>query len=112
MAEASILGCPGVAAQSGETAPCAQGAVGGESTSRRLGDDHDLRTAHLQLLAGPPAGIAQALRDANPETLAQARHQAGRVLDRADRRRQQRPLLLIGLAIAGGPRAKVDRLPG
>src|SRR5262245_53754665 len=101
----SILGCPGVAAQSCEAAPCAQGAAGGESPVADWEMNHDLRTAHLQLPTGPPAGIAQALRDANRENLGQARHQAGRVLDRADRRRQQRPLLLIGLAIDGGPRA-------
>src|SRR5262245_60984184 len=76
------------------------------------GDRHDLRIARLQLPAWAAARVAQALRDRDPQDLGEAWHQAGRVLDRADRRWQPRSLLSVGLGLHGGARKEVDDLSG
>src|SRR5215470_6883946 len=56
-------------------------------------EPHALRAARLHLHPRPSAGAPQALRDRHLEDLGDARHQARRFLDRADRRKQQRPPL-------------------
>src|SRR5262245_46918724 len=73
-------------------------------------ESHALRAAHLQLYPRSAASAAQAVRGRDSENLGDARHQAGRLLDRADRREQQRPLLFPGLGVAGRAREEVDRL--
>src|SRR6185437_4265283 len=73
-------------------------------------DGHALRAEDLQLSARPAAGAAQAVRDRDARDLGEARHQAGRLLDGADRREQQRSLLLPGLGLPGRAREEVDGL--
>ena len=48
-----------------------------------------------QCIPGKLPAPAQAVRDQDPRHLEEARHPADRLLDRADRRRQQRPALLL-----------------
>ena len=80
--------------------------------NKSSGGIHDLRIAHLFLHPRPAAGAAQAVRRPHLENLGQARHQAGRLLDRAGRRRQPRSALHAGLGLARRPREEMEYIPG
>src|ERR1700761_4278809 len=72
---------------------------------------NDLRNARLSLPAGPATGAAQAFRKHHHEALAEARHQAGRLLHHADRRVQSGADLFPRLGLARRPREEVGGLP-
>src|SRR6516164_5856159 len=84
----------------------------GVSEAQTSGESHDLRNARLPHRAGPPAGSLGAVPEHDAETLGQARHQAGRLLDHADRRFQPGADVSPRLGVARRPREEVERVHG